>query len=81
MELTQRLELDQDQVETIRVINAAFETALSQVGYENYSARRKKIKSLINERDKQIMEVLNERQKGVLHAYCTDLVSVANVIE
>ena len=80
-ELTQILDLNENQLEKIRSIQAAYEVELSKVATEGIGSSSESIDLLVRERNRQIMEVLNEQQKRILHSYCTDLVSAAKMFE
>lgn len=80
-ELTQMLDLTENQLEKIRSIQAAYEIEVSRVGNERIGSTSERVNLLIRERNRKIMNVLNEQQQRILHAYCTDLVSVAKMFE
>jgi hypothetical protein len=80
-ELTQMLELNENQLEKIRSIQAAYEIEVSKVDSERIVSTSEKVNMLMRERNRKIVEVLNEQQKRILHTYCTDLVSVAKMFE
>jgi GTPase SAR1 family protein len=80
-ELTQMLELNENQMQKIRSIQAVYEIEGSKLISESTASTAEKINLLTRERNKQIMEVLNEDQKKILRTYCTDLVSFAKMFE
>ena len=80
-ELTQMLELNENQMEKIRSVQALYEIKVSKIISEGTASTSEKINLLTHERNKQVMDVLNEEQKKVLRAYCTDLVSFAKMFE
>jgi hypothetical protein len=80
-ELTQMLDLNENQLEKIRSIQASYEIEVSRVTSKRAGSTPEKINLLMRERNRKIMEVLNEQQKRILHTYCADLVSVAKMFE
>jgi len=80
-ELTKMLELNENQMEKIRSIQAQYEIEVSKVICERTASTPEKINLLTHERNKQIMDVLNEDQKKILRAYYTDLVSFAKMFD
>ena len=80
-ELTQMLDLTENQLEKIRSIQAAYEIEVSRVGNERIGSTSERVNLLMRERNRKIMNVLNEQQQRILHTYCTDLVSVAKMFE
>ena len=80
-ELTQMLELNENQMKKIRSIQELYDIKVSGLISEGTASRSEKINLLTHERNRQIMEVLNEDQKKILRAYCTDLVSFAKMFE
>jgi hypothetical protein len=79
-ELTQMLELNENQVRKIKSIQELYDIEVSRLISEG-TASTEKMNLLTHERNKQVMEVLNEDQKKILRAYCTDLVSFAKMFE
>ena len=75
------LELNENQMEKIRSIQAQYEDEVSKAIIERTTSTPEKIDLLRHERNKQIMDVLNEEQKKILRAYCTDLVSFAKMFD
>ena len=80
-ELTQMLELNENQMEKIRSIQALYEAEVSKMISEGTASTSEKMNLLTHERNKQVMDVLNEEQKKVLRVYCTDVVSFAKMFE
>jgi hypothetical protein len=80
-ELTQMLELNENQLEKIRSIQLVYEREVTRISNGKAGSCPEKVKLLLHTRNRQIMEVLNEHQKIILHTYCTDLVSVAKMFE
>ena len=80
-ELTQMLELNENQMEKIRSIQAMYEIEVSKLVGEGTTSKSEKIYLLTRERNSQVMNVLNEEQKKVLRTYCTDLVLFAKMFE
>ena len=75
------LDLNENQLEKIRSIQAAYEIEVSRVERERIGSTSEKVNLLMRERNRKIMDVLNEQQQRILHSYCTDLVSVAKMFE
>ena len=80
-ELTQMLELNENQMKKIRSIHALYEIEVSKVISEGTASTTEKINLLTHERNKQVMDVLDEEQKKIIRAYCTNLVSFAKIFE
>ena len=80
-ELAQMLELNENQLEKVRSIQALYEIEASRIIGEGTAPTSEKINLLTHERNKQIMDVLNEDQKKILRAYYTDLVSFAKMFD
>jgi len=84
LELTQMLELNENQVKKIRSIQAVYEIEVSKVISEGTSPTSEKINLLTLQRNKQFIDALNEEQIKFLRTYCaccTDLVSFAKMFE
>jgi len=80
-ELTQMLELNENQMKKIRSIQALYEIEVSKTINDGTASTTEKINLLTHERNKQVMDVLDEEQKKIIRAYCTNLVSFAKIFE